>query len=274
MKISEWIRENKGAIAFAAVIMLLGTAAYFAFGIKEGMGPGTDKEGMDNGTVKVDPAVFADTKYKVGFAPDGTIKVLAYAKNNALATLTAKEGKSIPEDNSMTIGYAEAEMMRKENLFTKPGDNLTDFFGIEKVYIGGVLEKTGTPVDDMHFLSLHNFEKVNGEEGRVFSKLTPDKVPKMFYYLGLNESVPAKFVLAEGGMSGYKVHDLGGAEYYPLILGSNEATMMREEKLFRETGDVIRGFFGRNIVVVGVLEQTNTSLDMMHFVPLKADWLS
>lgn len=173
----------------------------------------------------------------------------------------------------MTIGYAEAQMMREENLFAKPGDSLTNFFGIDKVYIGGVLEKTGTPVDDLHFLSLHNFEQATAEEGRVFSKLTPDKVPKMFYYLGLNEPVPAKFALAEGSMSGYEVHDLGGAEYYPLILGSNEAAMMREEKLFTGTGDVIRGFFGRNVVIIGVLERTNTSLDMMHFVPLKESQL-
>lgn len=267
MKIGEWMRENKGAIVFAAVIMVLGTAAYFTLGIKEGMGSGTDA-GMDTGTVKVDPSVFTGTQYKVGYTPDGTVKVLAYAKNNALATLTALEGKAIPEDDSMTIGYAEAEMMRKENLFAKPGDSLTDFFGIKKVYIGGVLEKTGTPVDDLHFLSLHTFEQSAAEPGRVFSKLTPEKVPKMFYFLGVNEPVPAQFVLAEGSMSGYQIHDLGGADYYPLILGSNEATMMREENLFKGPGDVVRGFFGRNVVVVGVLRQTNTSLDMMHFVPL------
>lgn len=260
MKIGEWIGENKGAIAFAAVIMLIGTAGYFALGIKEGMGAGTGK---------VNPAVFAGIQYKVGFTPDGTIKVLAYAKNNALASLSAKEGGPIPEDDSMTIGSAEAEMMLKENLFKKPGDSLTNFFGIPKVYIGGILAKTGTPVDDLHFISLHNFEKANGEQGRVFSKLTPDNVPKMFYYLGLKEPVPAKFVLAEGSMSGYEVHDLGGSEYYPLILGSNEAKMMREENLFKDIGDVKRGFFGRNIVIVGVLKQTNSSLDMMHFVPLK-----
>lgn len=265
MKIGEWIGENKGAIAFTAVIMLFGTAAYFALGIKDGMG---SKEEMGPGTVSVDPSVFTGIQYKVGYTPDGTVKVLAYAKNNALATLTAREGSSIPEDDSMTIGYAEAQMMREENLFAKPGDSLTDFFGIKKVYIGGVLEKTGTPVDDLHFLSLHTFEQSTAEPGRVFSKLTPDKVPKMFYFLGVNEPIPAKFVLAEGSMSGYEIHDLGGTDYYPLILGSNEATMMREENLFKGTGDVLRGFFGRNVVIVGVLKQTNTSLDMMHFVPL------
>jgi hypothetical protein len=39
MKISEWIGENKGAVAFTVAVMLLGSAAYFALGITEGMGP-------------------------------------------------------------------------------------------------------------------------------------------------------------------------------------------------------------------------------------------
>ena len=33
MKISEWIRENKGAIAFTVTVMVIGTVAYFALGI-------------------------------------------------------------------------------------------------------------------------------------------------------------------------------------------------------------------------------------------------
>lgn len=33
MKISEWIRENKGAIAFTVAVMVIGTVAYFALGV-------------------------------------------------------------------------------------------------------------------------------------------------------------------------------------------------------------------------------------------------
>ena len=91
----------------------------------------------------------------------------------------------------------------------------------------------------------------------------------MFYSLNISETPPKKFVLAEGSMSGYEIHDLGGEQYYPLVLGANEATMMREEHLFSRPGDVIRGFFGRNVVVVGVLNKTNTGLDIMHFIPLE-----
>ena len=169
----------------------------------------------------------------------------------------------------MVIGYAEAGMMENESLFKKPGDLLTNFFGIDRIYIGGVLKKTGSPVDDMHFLGTNSFNKLDGEQGRVYSKLTPDSVPKMFYVLPIGETPPKKFVLAEGSMSGYEIHDLGGVQYYPLIVGANEAKMMREEHLFSQPGDVIRGFFGRDVVVVGVLKETNSGLDMIHFIPLQ-----
>ena len=258
MKIGEWIGENRGAIAFTLAVMLLGTAAYFALGIAEGMGPR-----------KVNPAVFDGIQYKIAYTPDGSIRIFANAKNNALARLGAVEGGSIPEEDSVTIGFAEAAMMKNESLFKKPGDKLTNFFGIDRIYIGGVLKETGSPVDDMHFLGVNNFNRLYGEKGRVFSKLTPDSVPKMFYYLGIGETSPKKLVLAEGSMSGYEIHDLGGVQYYPLIVGSREAKMMREEHLFNEPGDVIRGFFGRNVVVVGVLKETDSGLDMMHFIPLQ-----
>lgn len=295
-----WITENKRAIAFTLIVLVAGTAGYFALGIREGMAadngtaampagtvpagapgamtapgnqtmPGTGPSGgNDTGTVLpgVDPSVFTGTRYKAAYAPDGSLKIFAHAKNNALATLRAAEGKRIPEDDSMTIGYTKAEMMKRENLFAKPGDSLTGFFGIPEISIEGLIEKTGTPVDMMHFLGSQNFANITGEEGRIYSRVTPAGVPKMFYYLAVNGAAPPKFVLAEGNMSGYTVRDLGGVKFYPLVIGSDEAAMMREEKLFVAPGDEIRGFFGRDVVVVGVLEKTNTGLDMMHFIPV------
>ncbi|MEN6517484.1 MAG: hypothetical protein ABFC38_04750 [Methanospirillum sp.] len=268
MTIDSWFRENRGAFAFAIAVMLVGTVGYFALGIRDDMAGGASAGKMSNDSGTVDASVFDGITYKVAFATDGTPKVFAHAKSSALANLSATEGASIPDGGSMVVGSAEGEMMKEEKLFARPGDALTDFFGIDRIEIGGILARTGTFVDDLHFLSTHDFGNLVGEEGRVYSRLTPEKAPRFFYALGLNETVPTKFALAEGNMSGYATHDLGGTEYYPLVLGSNEARMMREEKLFETTGDEIRGFFGKNVVVVGVLEATNSSFDMMHFVPL------
>jgi hypothetical protein len=51
----------------------------------------------------------------------------------------------------IAIGADEAAMMRKERLFSKPGDRLTDFFG-SNVHVVGVLERTGGAYDMMHFV--------------------------------------------------------------------------------------------------------------------------
>jgi len=51
----------------------------------------------------------------------------------------------------IAIGADEAAMMRKERLFSKPGDRLDGFFG-SNVHVVGVLERTGGAYDMMHFV--------------------------------------------------------------------------------------------------------------------------
>jgi len=54
------------------------------------------------------------------------------------------------------IGATEAEMMQKEQLFRKVGDTINDFFG-NNIIVIGVLPKTGTLLDEMHFVG-ENFQ--------------------------------------------------------------------------------------------------------------------
>jgi hypothetical protein len=42
--------------------------------------------------------------------------------------------------------------------------------------------------------------------------------------------------------------------------------MMMEEKLFSNIGDTIENLFGNNVVVMGILPETNTVFDNLHFV--------
>ena len=53
----------------------------------------------------------------------------------------------------MIIGYDEALMMKKEKLFSKPGDQLKNFFGLESITIIGVLAPTKTMLDDVHIVN-------------------------------------------------------------------------------------------------------------------------
>lgn len=251
MGFTEYLNENKAAIAFAAVLMLLVSAAYFAFGKKEAMAGSS--------------ALFEGISYKVAFTPKGEMKIFALAKNNELARLKAAEGNALPEAGSLVIGATEAEMMREEKLFSKPGDRLSGFFGIN-TRVEGILEKTGGPADMLHFLGKEQFGQINGSPELVFSRLTKEKVPKMFFAYDAENKPPFGLKLAERSVEEFKTAEIEGKKYCAVIVGADEAKMMRGEKLFEKPGDRINGFFGNDVFIAGVLEKANSSIDMFHFV--------
>jgi hypothetical protein len=250
MEIASFISENKYPIAFALVVMLLGTGVYFAYGGSASMG-------------KSDASFYTAAEYKAGVAPDGNLKVFALASNNALAKLRASEGNPVPEEGSMVVGASEAAMMRGESLFSKPGDTLSGFFGIN-TKIEGVLAKTSQPLDMFHFLSKQQFDKINGSR-QIFA-LAEDDGPGMFLIYNENSPPPLKFNIAEGSMANFKAREIYGKRLCPIALGADEAAAMRAEKLFSKPGDQISSFFGNDMVVAAILEKTNTPLDMFHIV--------
>ena len=250
MGLTAFILENKYPAIFALAVMLLGTGAYFAYGGNAGMG-------------KSDASFYTAAEYKAGIAPDGNLKVFALVPNNALARLSAAEGNSVPEENSMVIGASEAAMMRGESLFSKPGDTLSGFFGIN-TKIEGILGKTGAPLDMFHFLSRSQFDRINGSK-TIFA-LAKEGTPKIFMKYDENSPPLLKLKIAEGSMGNFKARDLYGKRVCPVAIGADEAAMMRGESLFSKPGDQVNGFFGNDIVVAAVLEKTNTPLDMMHIV--------
>lgn len=262
MKISEFFKQNRDAIAFAIAVIVLGTAAYFAL---SGTALMTGGKASDAGSV------FEGARFKAAFS-DGGMEVYVLAKNNALAKLRAAEGKPIPEPGTIVIGSQDAAMMKKEKEFSAIGDPLEEL-GVNMT-VGGVLEKTGTFVDEVHFLSERQFELLNATEGRMFVKFTAEGAPKIFYRLAPGSGLPANLSLAEGSMDYYEVHKIAGREYYPVIIGSSEAKMMREEKLFSKPGDRLEGFFGQDVIVAGVLNASGTPADMVHFIPLEEGDLS
>lgn len=54
--------------------------------------------------------------------------------------------------------------------------------------------------------------------------------------------------------------------FYPIILGYQEAQMMKKEKLFSKEGDVLTNFFGRNVIVWKIIPKTETYIDYLHIV--------
>ncbi|HLP79327.1 MAG TPA: hypothetical protein VK158_01725 [Acidobacteriota bacterium] len=267
--------KNKTSIVLTMAFLMIGTLAYFLW-------VPASVNVMSPQAIDI---LKSDLQLKAAYTPEGVLKIFALAKNNDLAKLRVQEGNAVPEYNSVVIGSAEAAMMKSEKLFNTTNDKLSEFFGTD-VIIGGVLEKTGTVVDDFHFLSDSNFASLTAEQNRLFVRVVDDSMAKLFYTLMpeelfasmSNESnvtidVTPKlaFSLTQGSLDNYKMDVLAGVTYSPLLVGYDEAMIMKEEKLFSKPGDVIRGFFGNDVVVVGILAKTNTSLDMVHILPLTSE---
>jgi hypothetical protein len=273
-----FISKNKTPIIITALFLIVGLLAYFLWV------PLFVSQGEVMSPKAVAILKNSDLQLKAAYTPEGYLKIFALARNSDLAKLKVTEGNSIPEYNSVVIGSAEAAMMKSEKLFNTTNDKLSAFFGTD-VLIGGVLEKTGTAIDDFHFLSDSNFASLVGEQNRLIVRVVDNSMVKLFYTLPVEElfavnvisnesntTVEKKpelaFSLIEGSLDNYRVDILAGVTYSPVLVGYQEAKIMREEKLFSKPGDVIRGFFGNDVVIVGILAKTNTSLDMMHILPL------
>jgi hypothetical protein len=250
------IKKQKLSIVVTAAVLIVGSLYYFVWG--------SPYPGMTY--VYRDISVYRVMKLKAEYK-NGALKVFAVANPEALSAYRASEGEPVPGENTVVIGSAEAAMMRREGLFKRPGDTIGGFFGIDPV-VGGVLKRTYGLVDDMHFVSESEYERVQGEEGRIFVAIKDNKSPKLFFVLPVGEQPPLTLPFTEGSMSDYTMRETNGKQYYPLILGSGEAAMMKFERLFKEPGDTIDGFFGRDIVIAGVLAKTNTIIDMAHISPL------
>jgi hypothetical protein len=246
---------KKTPIIITALVLILGIGAFLLFRPEPVMSSSRLYQGME-----------IKTNYL-----DGTIKLFALANNNALSRYAVEEGKVLPLDNEIVLGNIEAAMMKKEGLIEGRGSAIDGFFGID-ITVGGILAKNDSPIDDMHFLSRTAFDAINGEENRVYVQLL-EGMPKMFYRLEYGEEPQMELPVAEGSADNYAEAIINGTAYYPIMIGAAEAKMMRNESLFTQPGDTIRGFFGKDVIIVAVLDETGTALDMMHIVPFeKNEW--
>jgi hypothetical protein len=260
MGLMEGIIQNKTSIGLSLIVILIVGTLYFGV---EGLGASA----MEGGTRNSSTEAYKGILLKTAFTEKGEMKVFALAKNNTLSMYSAIEGNSIPEQDSIVIGEMEADMMKDENLFSKIGDKINGLFGID-TSIEGVLAKSNAPLDYLHFAQATQFGKINGDSNLIYIKIVDEKNAKVFYYSDSN-ILPGNSKLKEGKMEDYKEHEIVGITYYPMIIGNEEAAMMIKEGLFSKVGDTFERF-GKNFIVIGILEKNNSMLDMVHIVPLTA----
>jgi hypothetical protein len=99
---------------------------------------------------------------------------------------------------------------------------------------------------------------------QVITIVEPDGTKKLFY--PVSGTVPAevsKYIPSDGFNPVY----VGGKKYFPIYIGNKEADMMIEAGLISKAGDTVSGFFGNDIIVSGILPETGTEADMLHFIP-------
>ena len=172
--------------------------------------------------------------------------------------LKSSEGAILLGNDEMVIGYSEARMMKNENLIKGPGDILSNFFGLPNVKIVGILEATGTLADSYHFVNNTTLAKMTNET--TVKYVAENEVIKNFYF---TTTKPEKL---NNNIAGFDQIKLGEKNYLPIYIGAREAKMMIEKKLFSKVGDTIENFFGNDVIIVGILPKTETTLDEFHFV--------
>ncbi|MFH0954651.1 MAG: hypothetical protein V1777_00935 [Candidatus Micrarchaeota archaeon] len=266
MNAKKWLEREKKAIAFSVLVVAVVGFAYWSV-----PSAGASTAGMASETPDSSLSIYSGLSLKLAFTDAGEAKVFALAKSNALAKFSVLKGNPLPEKDSMVLGETEARLMESENLFSKPGDPIKDFFGLNPT-VEGILEKTNSPADYFHFLSSPEFDRVTGNPDALFIKMSDDSKPAVFYQNQLDRPLFGSARLAEGNLADYQEHTIVGTVYYPIILGSQEAKLLRAEKTFQNLGDTFEKF-GRRFIVVGILEKNNSILDLAYVTPLgKNDW--
>jgi Cu+-exporting ATPase len=180
--------------------------------------------------------------------------------NQGNVDLPLVEGSGSFGKDEMIIGYDEAEMMKKEKLFEKPGDALANFFGIPSMKIVGILKPTGTFLDNAHIIKT---ETQIVSVASASSASLKDEL-KLFYSIDQN-TIPAVYTSSINRDSLYPV-TFGTKKYLPIYIGSKEAEVMRTEGLFQKEGDILANFFGKDVIIAGILSETKTLLDNFHYV--------
>ena len=204
-----------------------------------------------------------NTPNKIWFTPTGIPK-LFLGSDTITNEFTISEWTGIMNSTGaeMILGYTEAQMMKRERLFTKVGDSLSGFFGLWTVKIVGIVWPTNTLLDEAHIINIKWFSWLTIHDSLVM-KETPFDGEDLFYLYDKN-NIPLKL---KNIINPKKLtYNLDGKEYTAIYLGYDAAQEMREGKEFTKIYDTIEEN-GKEYIVAWLPKKTYTLLDMMHFVP-------
>lgn len=252
-------KKNYLSLIAPIIMVVVFTFGFFEFAK---LSSSMEENGMTV-TVSVQTATTVNTfvasgQTKINF--NENVPKLILGADNFPSILKTKEGTLVLGDDEMVLGYSEAMMMKEEKLINGVGDSLKDFFGLSSVKIVGILEPTGTLLDSYHVINKNTLAKM--PTTATFKNIAEQEIIKSFYFVVFSNT-PEKLKNSIGSFSPVT---LGTKKYLPIYIGSSEARMMIEAKLITKVGDTIDNLFSNDVIVAGILPETKTPLDMMHFV--------
>jgi len=251
-------KRNYLSLVAPLIMVVIFTFGFFEFAK---LSSGMENPGMKIVSVQTATAInnfVAGNQTKLNF--ESGDPELFLGVDNFPGALKASEGTLALGNDEMVIGYEEAAAMKEEKLIKGPGDYAKDLFGLPSVKIVGILEPTGTFIDMYHFVNKATLSKMTS--AALVKYVAEKEIIKSFYFVTAG-NIPEKL---KDNIAGFEPVVLGNKRYLPIYVGSSEAKMMIAKKLINKVGDTIDNFFGNNVIVAGILPETKTAFDMMHFV--------
>lgn len=259
-------KKNRLSI-FAPAIMTIVFLGFFRNFAQIGNGQSTFSAQKISLGLKTDIVEYlVKAQNKIWFTPNGTPKVFLES-DKVLSGIVLAEWSGFTkwtDEPQMVIGFAEAQMMKKERLIQKAGDSLKDFFGLPSVKIIGILPPTNTLLDEVHLINQAGFSGLAvtqniSIEWSVFEWLD------IFYRFDA-ASIPLKM---ENLINPKEfTYDADGKTYGVIYLWYDAAQEMKAKKEFSQPFDIIEEW-GKDLAIAGVARKTFTLLDMMHFIANK-----
>ena len=94
-------------------------------------------------------------------------------------------------------------------------------------------------------------------------KIIAEETGTEIFYQADKNSMPDK---VKNSISSLNKIWIGSASYFPVYIGFSDAAMMISQKEFSKAGDIVQNFAGNTVIIAGILPETKTILDQMHFV--------
>ena len=200
---------------------------------------------------------------KIWFTPTGVPKIFILSDSIPTDVKVIQwTGVFTNQDAEMIIGYDEALMMKREKLFSKPGDELHDFFWLKTIKIIGVLAPTKTMLDEVHIVNTVWFKKFDIQKSLVINA-DEENVLELFYLYDTG-TIPLKLKnIIDPNKTSY---ELSGKSYLAFYPGYTEGKIMMKGKEFSKIGDIVKEKW-KNVMVAWLPKRTYTALDMIHFLP-------